>query len=138
MTRKTTFFEGWSWFKFNTLGLALGIILRFYTSLSKGWKLKVRKFCCLISTFVEVTGEKLVGGASWIGLISSNWWIIFLKKIRLRLKFELIWIFLLSNVFKPENWNAIYGWKCYWSFNKTFVWFEILSNFFYNTIKEIS
>ena len=61
MTRKTAFFEGWSWFKFNNLGLALGTNLKFYTSLSKGLKLKVRKFWGLIPTFVEVTGEKLVG-----------------------------------------------------------------------------
>ena len=61
MTRKTAFFEGWSWFKFNNLGLALGTNLKFYTSLSKGLKLKVRKFWGLILTFVEVTGEKLVG-----------------------------------------------------------------------------
>ena len=39
----------------------------------KGLKLKARKLWDLIPTFVEVTGEKLVGGAllappSWIGL----------------------------------------------------------------------
>ena len=61
MTRKTAFFEGWTWFKFNNLGLALGTNLIFYTILSKGLKLKVRKFW-LILTFVEVTGGKLVGG----------------------------------------------------------------------------
>ena len=33
--------------------------MKFYTSLSKGLKLKVRKFWGLIPTFVEVTGEKL-------------------------------------------------------------------------------
>ena len=62
MTRKTTFFEGWSWFKFNNLGLALGTNLKFYTSVEKGLKLKVRKFWGIIPTFVEVTGEKLIGG----------------------------------------------------------------------------
>ena len=62
MTRKTAFFEGWFWFKFNNLGLALGTNLKFYTSLSKGLKLKVRKFWGLIPTFAEVTEEKLVGG----------------------------------------------------------------------------
>ena len=35
--------------------------MKLYTSLSKGLKLKVRKFWGLILTFVEVTGEKLVG-----------------------------------------------------------------------------
>ena len=62
MTRKITFFEGWSWFKFNNLGLALGTNLKFCTSVAKGLKLKVRKFWGPNPTFVEVTGEKLVGG----------------------------------------------------------------------------
>ena len=78
LTRKTAFFEEWSWFKFNNLVLVLGTSLKFYTSMAKGLKLKVRKFLGLIPTFVEVTGEKLVEGAllpsplppSWIGLKS--------------------------------------------------------------------
>ena len=36
--------------------------LKFDTSVAKGLKLKVRKFWTLTPTFVEVTGEKLVGG----------------------------------------------------------------------------
>ena len=63
MTRKIAFFEGWSWFKFNNLGLALGTNLKFCTSVAKGLKLKVRKFWGPNLTFVEVTGKKLVGGA---------------------------------------------------------------------------
>ena len=51
-----------AWFRFNNLGLALGINLKFYTNVANGLKLKVRKFWGLILTFVEVTGEKLVGG----------------------------------------------------------------------------
>ena len=35
--------------------------LKFYTNGEKGWKLKVRKFCGLIPTFVEITEEKLPG-----------------------------------------------------------------------------
>ena len=35
--------------------------LKFYTSVAKRLKLKVREFCGKIPTFVEVTGEKLVG-----------------------------------------------------------------------------
>ena len=62
MTRKTNFFEGWFWFKFNNLGLVIGMALKVYTSESQGLKLQVRKFWGLIPTFVEVTGEKLVGG----------------------------------------------------------------------------
>ena len=59
-----TFFEGWSWFKLNNLGLALGTNLKFCTSVA-------RNFWGPNLTFVEVTGEKLVGGASWIGLSIS-------------------------------------------------------------------
>ena len=36
--------------------------MKFYTSVAKGLKLKVRKFWGLIPMFVEVTEEKLVGG----------------------------------------------------------------------------
>ena len=61
MTRKTAFFDRWSWFKFNNLGLALGSNLKFYTIVAKELKLKVENFWDLIPTFVEVTGEKLVG-----------------------------------------------------------------------------
>ena len=59
------FFERWSWFKFNNLGVALGTNFKFYTSVTKGLKLKVTKFGGLNPTFVEVTGEKLVGEAFW-------------------------------------------------------------------------
>ena len=62
LTRKTFFFDGWSLFTFNNLGLALGTNLKFYTSVAKGLKLKVRKFWGLIPTFVEVTVEKVVWG----------------------------------------------------------------------------
>ena len=36
--------------------------LKFYTSVAKGWKLKVTKFWGVNPTFVEDTGEQLVGG----------------------------------------------------------------------------
>ena len=56
------------------MGLALGTNLKFCTSAAKELKLKVRKFWGQNPTFVEVTGEKLVGGAFlppppfWMGL----------------------------------------------------------------------
>ena len=59
--QKNQFFEGCCWFKFSNLGLALGISLKFYTSEVKRLQLKAGKFWRLIPTFVEVTGEKLVG-----------------------------------------------------------------------------
>ena len=61
--QKNAFFEAWSWFKFSNLGLALRMTLKFYTSVSKGSKLKVRKFLELSPTLEEVTGKKLVEGA---------------------------------------------------------------------------
>ena len=79
LTRKNAFFfEGWSLFKFNNVGLALGTNLKFYTNLAKGLKLKVKMFWELTPTFVELTGENLVGGPFctplpppfWIGLKS--------------------------------------------------------------------
>ena len=65
LSRKIAFFEGWSWFNFNNLGLALGTNFKFCTSVTKGLKLKVRKFWRPNPTFVKVTGEKLVGGPFW-------------------------------------------------------------------------
>ena len=64
MTKQTAFCEGWYWFKFNSLGLALGTNLRFHISVANGLKLKVRRFLELIPTFVENTGKKLVGRTS--------------------------------------------------------------------------
>ena len=77
LTRKINFLEWCSWFKLNNLGLALGIVLKFYKSVANGLKLKVRKFWGLVHTFVKVTREKLVGGGlfgppSWIWLTPRN------------------------------------------------------------------
>ena len=67
MTRKSAFFEGLSWFKFDNLGLGLGINVKLYTNVAKRLKLKVRKFGGIIPTFVEVAGEKLVGEGAFLG-----------------------------------------------------------------------
>ena len=48
---------------FNNLGLALGMVLKFYTSMAKVVRINVSKFVGLILRFVEVTGKKLVVGA---------------------------------------------------------------------------
>ena len=60
MSRKTAFMRGGT--GSNNLVLALSTNLKFYTSVTKGLKLKVRRFGGLNSMFVEVTGKKLVGG----------------------------------------------------------------------------
>ena len=53
-------------------GLALGVALKFYTSVTVGFKL--RKVWGLIPTFVEITGGKLVGceGISTFGRIKMS------------------------------------------------------------------
>ena len=38
------FFDACSWFEFNILGLALGIVFKFYTSVAKGLRLEVKNF----------------------------------------------------------------------------------------------
>ena len=60
--RKTNFFEGYSWFKFNKLVLTLVMALTFYTSLAKVLKLKARCFWGLIPALVEVTGKQTATG----------------------------------------------------------------------------
>ena len=72
MTRKTAFFECWSWFKFNDFGLAQGTNFKFYTIVVKRLKLKVRKFLGLGPMFVEVTEEKLVGGGGGVGRVFKD------------------------------------------------------------------
>ena len=59
--QKKQFFQEWSWFKFNSLGLALSLNSKLFISVAKGLKLKVWNFWELNPTFAEPTGEKLVG-----------------------------------------------------------------------------
>ena len=44
----------------NNLGLALGVVLTFYSSVTKGWKLKVIRFWWPSLDFGEVTGKEVV------------------------------------------------------------------------------
>ena len=62
MTRKTFFFEESSWFKVNYLEMAQGMALTSYATVAKELKLNVRKCWGFVPTFVDVTGEKIVGG----------------------------------------------------------------------------
>ena len=106
MTRKTTFFDGWSWFKFNNLGLALGTNLKFYTSVAKGLKLIVRKFWGLIPTFVEVTEGKLVGRGGLFApppLLSRIKACNFIKKETLTLVFSCEFCGIFKNTFLTEH-----------------------------------
>ena len=56
------FFERCFWFKFNNLGLKLGMALKFNTNVEERLKLKARNTWELIPIFVEVIREKLVEG----------------------------------------------------------------------------
>ena len=58
LPEKQILLERCSWFKFNNSGLALGMTLNVYTCVAKGLKLTVRWFLGLISTCMEVAGEK--------------------------------------------------------------------------------
>ena len=75
MTRKTTFSEGWSWFRFTNLGIEPGMALKLYTSVAKGLKLKVSKFYVYRSyrgkTGKEVFFPSLL--SSWIRLIGQKY-----------------------------------------------------------------
>ena len=59
LDQKTFLFEGLSWFRFNYLGLVLGMTSKYDSSLAKGLKLRVRKFWRLISTFKKPAGENV-------------------------------------------------------------------------------
>ena len=59
-----------------------GMALKFYTSVTKGLQIKVRKFWGLISTFVEVTMEKLVGVSFCTPPILNRVKGLLLKKIK--------------------------------------------------------
>ena len=50
-----------SWFKFNNLGLTIGMDFKFHTCVIKGVKIKGRFFYELTPKCVEVTEETLVG-----------------------------------------------------------------------------
>ena len=98
MTRRNNFFEGCCWFKFNNLGLALGMALTFYTSMAKGLKLKVRKFWGLIPTFVEVTGGKVVGDLFAPPPLSLNLNRVKIQAIHMKL-------FMISDKISPVDWK---------------------------------
>ena len=88
MARKNTLFEGYFRFKFNNLGLALGMALKSYIRVAKGLKLKVGKFLGLVCTFVEATGKKLLGceGLFWFPIL--NW-----VELRYKTNFFIIMIY---------------------------------------------
>ena len=65
LTRKTNFFEGCCWFKFNNLGLALGMALKFYTSVAKGLILRANYYVCI--SYSKKTNSGRRGG----GLLAS-------------------------------------------------------------------
>ena len=78
LTRITTFLEGWSSFKFNNYGLALGTNLKLYTSVGKGLKLKSQKYLgansYICRSYWGKTGRDLfvLPSPSWVGLIDLH------------------------------------------------------------------
>ena len=94
LTRKTVF-EGWSWFKFNNLGLALSTSFKFYTSVTKGLKLKIRKFFELIPTCAEVTGQTLVGSLFGLPI---------LDRVNI---FKFLYVIGYEAIFSPNAWSSL-------------------------------
>ena len=80
LTKKPTFFEEWSWFKFNNLELGLGKNLKFPSRVAKRLKLKLRRFWGLIPTFVEVTRGK-TGRGDFLDTPILNRVNVFSKKV---------------------------------------------------------
>ena len=74
MTRKTTFFERWSWFKFNNLGLALGTKLEILDQSVKKVKTKSQKvlgansYVCRSYSWKTGRGGLFALPPSWRGL----------------------------------------------------------------------
>ena len=54
--------------KFNNLGLALRMALKFYTSVTKELKIKTKKVLVVISLTVEVAGENKENGGPFVPL----------------------------------------------------------------------
>ena len=147
---KPGFFRGWSWLKFNNLGLALGANLTFYASLSKGLKLKVRKFWGAILTFAEVTGEKLVGGGglfgppSWIGLkareIKKKIWdmrSLDNQNLYLIYKFMTRWRIKRIKSFSIEIIYATFKWKLwiYYCIHSEYINLHMVHNTYFQKLK---
>ena len=70
------FFEGWSWFKFKNLGLALATNLKFCTSVAKGLKPKVRKRWGPNPTFLRSCGGKTGGAEQRIKIKSERYFLV--------------------------------------------------------------
>ena len=125
MTRK--FFERWSWFKFNNLGLVLGMVLKFYTSVSKRLKLKIIKFWGLIATFAE--GEKLVEGPSsppsWIWLNVFEFYMFYMWTIANFIVIIILFYFRKTQIVTPD---AISYGPPYWRTSSAPEWGGIFQN----------
>ena len=107
MTRKINFLEGCSWFNSIMCDWAPGMVLEFYTSVSKGLILKARRFLGLILVFAEIKGEKLVGGDFLLPPMLNK-----VKDIELH---NLIQFCHLTETFSQIgfhlHWNQPYFWK---------------------------
>ena len=81
MTRKATFIEGWSWFKFNNLGVAPDMALKLCTSVAVKDKSQeffgTNSYVCRSCRVKTGRGGLFSSLPSWIGLIA---WRVFKKK----------------------------------------------------------
>ena len=104
--QKKHFFEGWSWFKFNYLGLALGMTLKLYTSVAK-------TFCSLPilnrvdlkhwETQLNFTNSEREKASSWT---RSCWSLPIWRSAYLSANFQ-----LLTFISNPEQSNRVTRYK---------------------------
>ena len=104
--QKKHFFEGWSWFKFNYLGLALGMTLKLYTSVAK-------IFCSLPilnrvdlkhwETQLNFTNSEREKASSWT---RSCWSLPIWRSAYLSANFQ-----LLTFISNPEQSNRVTRYK---------------------------
>ena len=90
------------------MGLAVGMALKFYTSVAKRLKIKARKFLGLIYTFVEVTGGKLVRALSRPFCSKMRMLSGFMKKDETIYSRRRKLIIHQYNLKKPEKYEILY------------------------------
>ena len=74
--KKKQFFEGCSCFKFNNLGLTLGMTMKFYMSFVKGLKLKVRNVDGQFLRLWKLQEKNCLGGGGGAFLPLPPFWIV--------------------------------------------------------------
>ena len=109
--KKNRFFEEWSWFKFDNLGLAQGTNFKFYTSMAKRVKSKSQKVLGA-NSYVCISYRRKTGrGASlpplhspFLNRVKEWWWISFSSTLHRSILLQ-----LLKWKENKERWDILRG-----------------------------